>query len=844
MKKLFTYLVALVACFGISVNANAQFSATAEMYPGTSWEDGYKDVELDLAAIAEALGTDATTLVSTLDAWMNNEAPEEFLFQKNDFVPTSLSDYTADYRGFWMKLDGTVVSYGQKESEDGPELQEFYAFFWWNADEGKFFVRIGQMPNKLDPGAQGNVTFVIAIGDKKATFDITLTIIEKETPDIPEPVTDLNLLTIVGSKDVAWDQYPNMPCEQSVDIADALEVLGIDETVFADNLSSFLFMTTLELKGETVDSRKPYKTNTISNVSTAGGIGFWMAAIWSDELEAFSEEVVRTFWDTDPNDPTPDTDPEKLKYAAFRAMYSEQYSYDAASHELTSVTGWESYSQEFGTKYNFNLYIVYGDKAYKLHHVISLTQKPEEDPNKWAKIGEESQEVSFKKGATTVLNLDLDVIAAALDCEVSNLKVYGPSDTQGNIDDRHTANNGGFWFSNEGVVCGYGETGYTFYIEPTSNNNFSSWNVGNYIAPITEGESYTTTLFFFNGNKSDSNNKYYAVHVIVKCEDKQHIEVEFESVLELSYTLAAELPTGYDVEGAVELDMDAIEAAIGTRNFELYTWEKAEDGTTEYTNEYTCTGTSMGFYLTREGFLGRWGNGDPWAAGYTNGTFIFWSYPGKNQNGDVFNTTIFLVNTETGKMVTVHLKLILGDVVKYEEVGSKVITLIADPDTEHEVILVDFADAIEAMGVDDVTTLLSGQCVAVITSEGIWSDPQMPSEGIALNDQGYFDTANTAFTIYMNPSTEGTTVEMSVDNEKGAAINPDFKLPAKLAIQRDVDGNLKQFTLNINIVSLATVGVTDMKSSDENAVIYDLSGRRSDATRKGVYIKNGKKVVK
>ena len=826
MKKYLTHLLALVACFLCSMTANAQFSATIEMYPATGYDrDGH---DFSLAEVATALGTDAATLAADLDAWMAEEAPTEFWFQTSEFAPTSLADYTANDRGFWMKLDGTVVPYGGTEEE--PNSQAMYSLFTWDAEAGTFTVSLGQMPDKLVGGDEGHVILVLAKGENKVTFDMTLKIIQKETPDLPTPVTDLAALNIVGTKNIEWAQYPNMPMDQIVDLTGVAEALGTTDEIIAENLSSFLFMTTLELKGEDEASQKPYKTATLSNESTATPYpGFWMAAVWDDEIEAISEEAVRCVYG---------------EHAAFRVMWSADYSYNATTKELTSVTGWESYTLEFGSKYNFDLYIVYGDKAFKLHHVISLTQKPEEDPNKWAKIGEESQEVSFKKGATTVLNLDLDVIATALDCEVSNLKVYGPSDTQGNIDDRHTANNGGFWFSNEGVVCGYGETGYTFYIEPTSNNNFSSWNVGNYIAPITEGESYTTTLFFFNGNKSDSNNKYYAVHVIVKCEDKQHIEVEFESVLELSYTLAAELPTGYDVEGAVELDMDAIEAAIGTRNFELYTWEKAEDGTTEYTNEYTCTGTSMGFYLTREGFLGRWGNGDPWAAGYTNGTFIFWSYPGKNQNGDVFNTTIFLVNTETGKMVTVHLKLILGDVVKYEEVGSKVITLIADPDTEHEVILVDFADAIEAMGVDDVTTLLSGQCVAVITSEGIWSDPQMPSEGIALNDQGYFDTANTAFTIYMNPSTEGTTVEMSVDNEKGAAINPDFKLPAKLAIQRDVDGNLKQFTLNINIVSLATVGVTDMKSSDENAVIYDLSGRRSDATRKGVYIKNGKKVVK
>ena len=834
MKKLFTYLVALVACLGFSVNANAQFSATAEMYPGTSWEDGYKDVELDLAAVAEALGTDAATLVSTLDAWMNNEAPEVFLFQKNDFVPTSLADYTADYRGFWMKLDGTVVSYGQKESEDGPELQDFYAFFWWNADEGKFFVRIGQMPNKLNPGAQGNATFVIAIGDKKATFDISLTIIEKETPDIPDPVTDLNALTIVGSKDIAWDQYPNMPCDQSVDISDALQVLGIDEAVFSENLSSFLFMTTLELKGEDEDSQKPYKTSTISNGSTAGGFGFWMAHIWDDELEGFSEEAVRCNWSD---------------HAAFRVMYSEQYSFDAATHTLNSVTGWESYSLELGTKYNFDLYIVYGNKAFKLHHVVTLTQKPEEDPNKWTKIGEEAQTVEIWKGDYyETMNLDLDAIAAALECEVANLKVYGPSDDKGNIDDRHTANNGGMWFSGAGNVCSWngsddGGSPFTFYIEPVNNQDFSSWNVGQNANQTEVGSTYSTTLFFFNGNKSDTNNKYYAVNVTINITKEPTPDVEFESVVE--YTLVARAEpsaTTYPIDDSPAIDLDALEAAIGTRAPVFYAWVKTSDGT-DYSKAWNCT-PYPGFWMDAEGYSVGWGANAICGASYlSDGSFSLFQYPGRCENGYVWKTTLFLVNAETGKMATVHLSIAFGDVVNFEEVGSKDITLFADPDTEHEVAVVDFADALEAMGVEDVSVLLSGQSVAALTADATWSDPQMPSEGIALDDKGFFNTEATAFTIYMTPGT-GTNIEMSIDNETATEIEPDFKMPVKLAIQRDVEGSLKQYTLNVSVVSMATVGVNDLKGTADKAIIYDLSGRRSEATRKGVYIQNGKKVVK
>lgn len=839
MKKLFTYLVALVACLGISVNANAQFSADFEQEPV-----GYTVLEksFPLADIATTMGVDAAALTTALQTWIATEGDAEtnyFFLKTEDGLS---NNYTQGGKGgFWMtKNPATPVGWTGEVGDDA-----WYNILSVNAEESTLVIGVGQHPDAFTAGEKVNAQFVLQFDNKEATFDVTLTIIEGETPpkpDIPDPVTDLNLLTIVGSKDVAWDQYPNMPCEQSVDIADALEVLGIDETVFADNLSSFLFMTTLELKGEDEASQKPYKTSTISNESTAGGFGFWMAHVWDDDLEAFSEECVRCYWGD---------------HAAFRIMYSEQYSFDAATHTLNSVTGWESYSQELGTKYNFDLYIVYGDKAFKIHHVVTLTQKPEEDPNKWVKVGEEDHALELEKGEgmMTQLTLDLDVIAAALDCEVSSLKMYGPSDNQGNIDDRQTATKGGIWFSGNGVVCQWGSTDsdsspYTFYIEPVNNMDFSTMNVGQQASNVTPNEPYKTTLFFFNGNKSDTNNKYYAVNVTITFTQQPDEFDEITVVATKDIACRVEVaPSGsWGGDTVSGVDLDELESVIGTRSPVFYSWVPTESGN-EFTKEWSCT-PYPGFWLTPDGYRTTWTNAtdSPFGVCYNlpDGTFDIYQWIGGvgNAEGTVRKATFFLVNAATGAALQVNLSIAFGDVVNYEEVGSKDITLFADADTEHEVILVDFADAITAMGVEDVSVLLSGQSVAALTADATWSDPQMPSEGIALNDQGYFDTANTAFTIYMNPSTEGTTVEMSVDNEKGAAINPDFKLPAKLAIQRDVDGNLKQFTLNINIVSLATVGVTDVKSSDENAVIYDLSGRRSDATRKGVYIKNGKKVVK
>ncbi len=839
MKKYFTHLLALVACLVCSVSANAQFSATIEIYPdATSYSNGTH--EFSLSEVATTLGMDAATLVSTLDTWMENETPEEFLFQTSDYVPTELAGYTANDRGFWMRLDGSVVAYGGTEEDPNP--QAMYSFFQWDAEAGTFTVGLGQMPGKLAAGDEGHVTLVVAIGDKKANFDMTLKIIEKPQADIPDPVTDLTALNIVGTKNITWDQYPNMPMNQTVDLTGVAEALGTTDEVIADNLSSFLFMTTLELKGETVDSRKPYKTNTISNVSTAGGIGFWMAAIWSDELEAFSEEVVRSFWDTDPNDPTPDDDPEKLKYAAFRAMYSEQYSYDAASHELTSVTGWESYALELGSKYNFDLYIVYGDKAYKLHHVITLTAEPQIDPTTLTEVGSEDISLSFEIAPTYYggsFTLDVDAIAALLGCEPGNITCQGLKDGEGHMTTNSTANNGGWWLDAEGCVTPYA-SGF-FYMEPDASGDYSSWSVGQYPNKATEPVTYTTKIFLCY-DKS-----YYTINVTVNLTAAGSgggvDPSDFVSVVEFTLIAQTEPQNSYDVDNYPAIDLDALESAIDTRAPTLYGWVKTEDGKT-YSKSYTCT-PYPGFWMDAEGYNVGWGNNSTVGASYlADGTFQLFQMPNANALGTVFKTDLFLVNEETGKMATVHLKLVFGEVSTYEEVGKKDITLIADPDTEHEVIVVDFTDAVQAMGVEDVTALLSGQCIAAITSDGTWSDPQIPNEGIAIDNNGYFNTSSTAFSIYASPGAVGNDVEFKLDNDGGIEITPDFNLPVRLAIQRDVEGNLRQYTLNVHIISLAAVGVADVKKSADNAVIYDLSGRRSEATRKGVYIQGGKKMVK
>ena len=60
-----------------------------------------------------------------------------------------------------------------------------------------------------------------------------------------------------------------------------------------------------------------------------------------------------------------------------------------------------------------------------------------------------------------------------------------------------------------------------------------------------------------------------------------------------------------------------------------------------------------------------------------------------------------------------------------------------------------------------------------------------------------------------------------------------------------INGNAKMFVLNNN-VNFDTTGIDELKGENENVktAVYDLSGRRVQKAQKGIFIQNGKKIVK
>ncbi len=823
MKKFFTHFLALVACLGISMNANAQFSATIEAYP-IGYDDGIKKVSFSFEEIGTQLGVPATEIAQAMNDWLasEEEPAENFFFLKLEDGTLS-ADYTqGGLGGFWMtKNPATPVGWTGEVGDDA----------WYNVlsvSDTELTLSIGQHPDAFTAGEEVNATFVLQYNSKQATFDITLKIIEDPNAVAIKEI-DLSQLVVLVDAELPLSQYQGGATKQEIDLTGVAAAIGITDEELAANFQNYVFTRQLELRGEDEDSQRPYMTNMLSNDWTAK-TGFWLAAVWDEENEAFSNETARCIW---------------ADHAAFRSMYSEQYSYDAETHKLSFTTGFENANLDLGTQFKFHIYFVNGVMAYHITHVVTMIEKPYVDPNEYVEVGSEDVEIEFDYSSSQYaggnFTVDLDAILTLMECEASDITLYGLQDEEGNwSDDYDAVDFRGFWFTAEGLVCKYA-SGY-FYAGPTSDYGWGEWLVGQYPGKNEEGAEFSTKLFLLSGNK------YYTINlkVTIKKEDNTgNVDPEdWESVATWNIsasTMPSDSSYGCDEEPAI--DVAAVEELIGSTGT-LYGLKKTEDGET-YTKSWNCN-PNPGFYLTEDGWVGSWNDGDPWAFSYLpDGEPIirFFQYPGKNVLGTVRKGTFFLVNEKTGKMITLNLTLIFGEATQYEDVGSvDVMIPVANEDID-----VDFSAAVEGMGIEAAGDIL-GTNMRVMLEDGQWSELMGANDGAGITLNGGLDATvdgtQTVVYIYPVPGNDDNTVVFQV--EKGDVEFPaGQQITSKLSFEREAeDGSVQRFIVNLTIVDKETyVGIASVKTVDTKNV-FDLSGRRSDMSRKGVYVVNGKKVVK
>ena len=803
IKQLFAAML-MLAC----IPASAQFKATVEQYANN--DHSTVVAEFTLTEVAAALQTDTATLAAALDAWYNYDAesgaekPADMFFLKSG--DNLLADYnTTAPGGFWMTSDYQIIAYGEGAA--------FYEDIWFDQAEDFFGIYLGQYPNALAAGATLTPTFVLVYGDKQATFDITYVV--KPLPETPAVELDITKLEIVGNAEVTTEQYPRINYNSSavkVNIADAAAKLGIDNELLSLILTKSLYKAR-------VDETYQTKVDSLRLATDNGG--------WGIEVLDMA---------------TGDTLPEvcAAPYSNKCQYYMDTWKFDPATDTLSCNIGQYPYNLEVGDKYYTNVYIVYGNKAFVVKYNVHIVEDPNANNNpeleSMTKAGTSVYRVEQQPTtdySTSAIMVNVDSIAEVIGCATGDMTLMA-IDNKGELSTQSTANNGGYWMTQGGVICAWGTNAY-FFVEPASSNDYSQLNTGQMPGNTAIGEEGHTILYLVAGNS------YYELDITLAIVEPKKSDVEFVSVATRSYVVQALDETYIWSTKSANIPFADIDNLIGTVEPVLYALNIdsiAEQTGMKYTKDYTM-GEKPGFWVTEDGRKNGWGSGSPWGITGLNSTsenFVIQciQMEGFGVAGDVYTGEFYLVNEETGKMITIKLTYqIVDEIVDSEIVGEEWINLPVS--LNDNLVDFDFAKVATALGLESVEALFDGYYAKGMKADGTYSDGvDIVNNGLSFNASGAFEEYAAIgvlvtedykqFLTYSNDDIEGT-----------------FKLEITMCFEIDS----KSYVIHITLLDETSYaeGIESINADNKVGKIYNLQGQEVAAPAKGIYIMNGKKIL-
>lgn len=801
IKQLFAAML-MLAC----IPASAQFTATVEQYANN--DHSTVVAEFTLTEVAAALQTDTATLAAALDAWYNYdeesgaEKPADMFFLKSG--DALVADYnTTAPGGFWMTSDYQVAPYG--------EGTVFYEDIWFDQAEDFFGIYLGQYPNALKDGATLTPTFVLKHGDKQATFDITYVV--KPLPETPAVELDITKLEIVGNAEVTTEQYPRINYNSSavkVNIAGAAAKLGIDNELLSVILTKSLYKARVD---------ETYQTK-IDSLTLATNNGGWGREVLDMATGDTLPEVCAAPWS------------DKDQY------FMDTWAFDPATDTLSCNIGQYPYNLQAGDKYYTNVYIVYGNKAFVVKYNVNIVEDPNAGGNnkdEMTKVGTEvivvEQQPKTDYSASAIY-VNVDSIAGLLGCATGEMTLMA-IDNNDELSTSSTANNGGFWMTQGGIICAWGTNAY-FFVEPAASNDYSQLNIGQYPGRAVIGEEAKTILYLVAGNK------YFELDITLKIEKGATVEVEFESVATRSYVVQALDETYAWSTKSANIPFADIDNLIGTVEPVLYALNVdsiAEQTGEKYTKNYTM-GEKPGFWLNEEGRQAAWGSA-PWGITGLNSTsenFVIQciQMDGFGVAGDSYTGEFYLVNEETGKMITIKLTYqIVDELVDSEIVGEEWINLPVS--MNDNLVDFDFAKVATALGLESVEALFDGYYAKGMKADGTYSSSvDIVNSGLTFNASGAYEEYAAIgvlvtedykqFLTYSNDDIEGT-----------------FKAEATMCFEIDN----KSYVIHITLLDETSYaeGIESINADNKAGKIYNLQGQEVAAPAKGIYIMNGKKFI-
>lgn len=795
-------LLALMCLFGL--NASAQFTATVKQGPTSDYSN--VGAEFKLTDVAEALGTDTATLVAQLADMGTTK-----VFAVIDSTGT-VTDYTGNTGEFWLSETGQVHAYSGGAWFVGSNYSQ---------EANVYNVYVGQMPNYFTVSDTLQVKAALVYNGKTVTFDITYQVY---VPEAPAPELSISKLNIVGEASAAITQYPRSGFDTDqvfVKLDDAATKLGCPKEDLPYIISKIAYMPKL-------DATYGMMSDSLTLVTTNSG---WMKRAIDSKGDSL--------WSCG-----------NTGYGVSDNLYTQTYSFNADNDTLSCYIGQYPGVNKAGDKPNFDIYLVYGSNAYKVNYTVNIIEADYHGLEDMTMVGDTTITVNMTVDNNySYKNIypNIDNIAAALGVESASISLQA-IDSNGSLSSNGTANAGGFWLTQGGIITAWG-TGAFWFVEPAASNNYTDIHVGQYPNVPQPGDTATTNLYFVYAEK------YYRMQVVLAI-DEEDIADEFVSVANRTLNIQA-LSAGYtwsDYEASISLD--DVNSLIGTTSPVLYAYisdslRKASPDTYPETMIYTKIwnmNPTPGFWVDKDGKSRGWSSAtqSPWGMYITTSNnkvnFYAMQYDGGSPVGTNYSGKFFLVNEETGKMITVTLNYsIVEKIQTVTEVGSMdVIIPVGEIDTEADI---DLTAAAEALGTD-VSSLMNSYTLVGRLASGVYSDGVDPvNAGLMFTNEGACD--NEGGNIGIQFSEDGTQV-IAYANDATEIAESGFVAYATMGFMIEGDNNTsKVYVINIKFMNAEdyAAGIENVKVESNDGKIYDLSGRQVSKPAHGLYIMNGKKYM-
>ena len=804
IKQLFAAMM-LFAC----IPASAQFKATVEQYANSDYSQ--VAAEFKLTEIATALETDTATLAAALNAWYNYDEESGAEKPADMFFLKSGEELVADYStnapgGFWMSSDYRNVGHGDEAA--------FYEDIWFDSAEDLFGIYLGQYPNALKDGATLTPTFVLKHGDKQVTFDITY--IVNPLPTMPEAELEIAKLEIIGETEVTVDQTPSMSWKAyvaSVSLAGVAEKFGVDAEIFPTMIPNQLYQARIDLTyGLKVDS--------LIAITVNDG---WGRVAMSLEGDTLTEVCSANYGSL-----------EDLK-----AFYTNGWSFDAATDTLSCNMGQFPERMVAGDQLYSYVYLVYGNKAFRIKYILNVIEDPNAGKNcleDMTKVGSSTfsiEQYPTTDYSTTYISLNADSIATLLGCSISDM-VLQAIDNNGALSTNSTATKGGYWMTQGGIICGWGENAY-FFVEPNVQGDYSQLNFGQMPGNTAIGEEGHTMLYL------TANGNYYELDITLKIVAKEIVGLEsFENVATRNLTIQQEYIT-YEWSKAASIPMEQIYSLIGTTEPVLYGLAVDSVAATtgsKYTDDYTCS-PFPGFWLNAEGRNDKWGSstftwGMSAAVEVSDEAYNINCMLDHGAIGDVYNGQFFLANLENQKMITINLTYqIVETLVEFEVVGEEWINLPVS--MEDAAVDYDLTKVATAFGLESVDALFEGYYVKGLKADGTYT------EGLDAINSGVIFTTSGAADTYGDIGVGFSEDYKQIWTYSNVDLGAPFKAEATICFEIDT----KRYVIHITLLDPESyaAGIEGISADKKDGKIYNLQGQEVAAPAKGIYIKDGKKFL-